>query len=138
MTAPSIPPAPHPNAGTVALQMKVKTVAALMLSLEGVKVEGQTEGDLLRRMIQRVLDLGESAEEEDVRQKYFATAMDAIIKLQALQAKMTTDLMDLRIRKEDLRAKRAFIRAKLGFGADKRKDAKPDVASLADQLRGSE
>ena len=36
------------------------------------------------------------------------------------------------------RMTRAFIRAKLGFGADKRKDAKADVSKLADAMRGDE
>lgn len=126
----------------VAMQQRVKALGFIMTSMEAVKVRGMVEGPLLARMMQALLDEAESdGLEPALRHKYWATAMDAMCRMNELQAKVAADMLDLETKRREARIRMKLVRAKSGFKGDIRTSAqviasKDLMAEVANQARG--
>ena len=119
-----------------ALGYKVKALNRMVDRLDEVPVRGATEGPILNRLIAAVLDEADAdGLDPAIKQKFYASAMDAILRLNELNVKLATESIDLETKRSDTRLKRQMWKDKQGIKGTVNASVEPpgsiaDVAAL--------
>jgi len=105
----------NPGQPTASLVQKVKALSRIVNRMDEIKVSGAVEGPLLNRMISALLEEAGADGDPSTRQKFWACAMDAVLRIHELHAKVAADCLDLETKRSDVRMKRQMWKDKMGI-----------------------